>query len=766
LFQFNLSYLKGTGQQKNSQTITIEGSSFESASSFHSLPRVDAICEDEKDKTKVSPSHSVCSTSSGSYCMPPMKVSSPRHTLPKPVNCKKNKKNSMSDDCEKVMSSSHDEREYKREQRVRRSRDWSEEERRRKKGNFKLDVDKESMMKTSTSLTSSLNRQTGVTANNKKLSPEDKNMTSNTVDSSSPSKHQKRFRPKTRKIRNRTPVAGDDPKIPSTSASSTHKIKNKSPEKPIIKPISTSKLAPAQQHFHKSCMLSPKKIPPAQQRLKAISTESLRSLSPGSDSVFYSEADIGDHQIHCHHCGKEVEVVTAVADGSEESVVIIDDGPDIVQPPEGFADSPNGITKVPPALKYYKRYRAEDRSRHKKSNGRAKSEERGADDVMKGKMRGAGSTPSIVPAGPFAHEHLGSDPEQGVYHGNYNIGIWMSINDPDVWRKTEPSQPPEVRFADTHHNERRGSTESEKDFRKKFQAITHRMVHRKSCLEMYRRQATNTFEVDKRVIVQRVSGEFGFRIHGSKPVVVSAIEKNTPAETSGLELGDIVLSVNGVTVLDKSHSEVVKIAHAGSDTLELEVARTIHAFTPVVTSDTPRNQQILYSGYLWRKSGLQNEVRWIRRWFSVQADQCLYFYKSESENFQPLGVILLTNHKVSHSSIEKSGRPFAFTIEFNSNESRTIHLACDTEESANRWISIMSHSAEQNDSWLESNMRHLKLPPSSIVRSDCSGYLMKLGIRWRSWTKRYCVLRDACLFFFYDANSQNAIGKCFSSFQA
>lgn len=113
--------------QSSQQTLTQDGSSFESASSIYSLARVDAICEDAPVTTiedtlplppaissKPSPSHSMSSSSSGSYCMfggkKPIKVStSPRSSLvPQPIIAAKSKVESVSDDekSEKRYSSS------------------------------------------------------------------------------------------------------------------------------------------------------------------------------------------------------------------------------------------------------------------------------------------------------------------------------------------------------------------------------------------------------------------------------------------------------------------------------------------------------------------------------------------------------------------------------------------------------------------------------------------------------------------------------------
>lgn len=158
------------------------------------------------------------------------------------------------------------------------------------------------------------------------------------------------------------------------------------------------------------------------------------------------------------------------------------------------------------------------------------------------------------------------------------------------------------------------------------------------------------------------------------------------------------MKVNGISVVDKSHSEVVKIAHAGSDTLELEVARTIGVLSP---NGTDSSSPALYSGYLWRQggqaSGTTASTKWVRRWFCLRPDHCLYYYKTDADP-QPVGAVLLTNHTVEHCTTEV-GRPFAFSVD--NGESPPLYLAADTEEAVNRWVAVMSHASKQSDPWLE-----------------------------------------------------------------
>lgn len=132
-------------------------------------------------------------------------------------------------------------------------------------------------------------------------------------------------------------------------------------------------------------------------------------------------------------------------------------------------------------------------------------------------------------------------------------------------------------------------------------------------------------------MVKRESGEFGFRIHGARPVVVSAIETGTAAENSGLQVGDIIISINDMCVLDASHSEFVSVAHGGSDVLELEVARTCDALTPVV-HPARIGGRVVMASRLWKFSIGTKKMKncWQPRYFCLKSDHCLYYYKSAS----------------------------------------------------------------------------------------------------------------------------------------
>lgn len=74
-----------------------------------------------------------------------------------------------------------------------------------------------------------------------------------------------------------------------------------------------------------------------------------------------------EHQVHCLHCGKEVEIVTT--DEPEKSASSNGQPADIVQPPAGFADSPR-VKQGRLYKKFEKRFRSEERPQGEKRHHR------------------------------------------------------------------------------------------------------------------------------------------------------------------------------------------------------------------------------------------------------------------------------------------------------------------------------------------------------------------------------------------------------------
>lgn len=70
--------------------------------------------------------------------------------------------------------------------------------------------------------------------------------------------------------------------------------------------------------------------------------------------------------MHCHHCGKEVEIISAL-DDTERGVLAQESSTNIVKPPADFADTPDG-TRQPQRIykKLDRRLRSEERHGERK----------------------------------------------------------------------------------------------------------------------------------------------------------------------------------------------------------------------------------------------------------------------------------------------------------------------------------------------------------------------------------------------------------------
>ena len=66
----------------------------------------------------------------------------------------------------------------------------------------------------------------------------------------------------------------------------------------------------------------------------------------------------------------------------------------------------------------------------------------------------------------------------------------------------------------------------------------------------------------------------------------------------------------------------------------------------------------------------------------------------------------------------------------------------------------------QKDSWMDVTSHNVGLPALEVRKSECSGYLLKCGRTTKTWQKRYCILKDACIYYYKNMYSPRAQGNC------
>ena len=82
----------------------------------------------------------------------------------------------------------------------------------------------------------------------------------------------------------------------------------------------------------------------------------------------------------------------------------------------------------------------------------------------------------------------------------------------------------------------------------------------------------------------------GGKDHGS-PILIYNMEKGMPAYESGkLQIGDAILSVNGESLIGKTHSDAVKLLKSGGNEIRISVAYVVGVTAPPEGNDNPAKE--------------------------------------------------------------------------------------------------------------------------------------------------------------------------------
>ncbi|XP_075807537.1 uncharacterized protein LOC142836811 [Microtus pennsylvanicus] len=245
---------------------------------------------------------------------------------------------------------------------------------------------------------------------------------------------------------------------------------------------------------------------------------------------------------------------------------------------------------------------------------------------------------------------------------------------------------------------------------------------------------------------------WGFRIQFSKPIVVTEVDTNSAAEEAGLQIGDVVLSVNGTEVTSAEHAEAVHLAKKGPDILTLVVGSDI--------SRCPNTPWPTCRGYLHKRTHSGFVKGWRKRWFVLKHDGYLLYYKhrKDEEKWPPLDIIKLEGAEIDVDS--SLGKPFVFNC-IPQSGNRIFCLCATSNQEMKRWLEAMhkaAHPIRQSHVWEDVTLHNSSLPPLAIKHPECLGLLHQLERSTGVWLQHYCILKDGCLYFYSSIRSTQASG--------
>ncbi|XP_072924126.1 uncharacterized protein pdzph1 isoform X2 [Hemitrygon akajei] len=259
---------------------------------------------------------------------------------------------------------------------------------------------------------------------------------------------------------------------------------------------------------------------------------------------------------------------------------------------------------------------------------------------------------------------------------------------------------------------------------------------------------------ERTVKIAKGTGDYpwGFRIQFSKPILVTEVDTNGAAEEAGLQIGDIVLAVNGTDVTSIPHSEAATLARQGPDTLTLVVGSDI--------GRCPNTPRPACRGYLHKRTHSGLLKGWRKRWFVLKHNGLFYYYKNKMDEgrCRPLDVMKLEGAEISVDT--SLGKPFVFKC-FLQSKSKMFYFCSTSNQEMKRWLEAMEraiHPVHQSHVWVDVIHHNANLPPLAIKSPECLGLLHQVDRNKNVWAQHYCVLKDACLYFYAGIRSTHALG--------